>query len=402
MRSDKSVPRTALGGPPWPVLLMIREVDVGGTERQLTEVAKALDRHLVHPHVGCCISQGLCATELRDAGVPIVEFPIRSFASSRTFTAAMQMGRYLREHRIQLVHTFDVPATIFGVYAARLFRSPIVLSSQRAHRELTQGALLRLLRGTDRLVDGFVVNCQAIRHHLLNDEGIREDLIHVCYNGLDTARFRPEPRWRPPELKDASMVIGAACALRPEKGLSTLIDAFARVAHLHSDTRLLLIGDGPCRDELAQRCRDHGMADRCLLLPALLNVEAWLHTFDIFVLPSLSEALSNSIMEAMASGCAVIASRVGGNPELVIDQKTGLLFKAGNVDELAARLKLLIERPDLRSEYARAGGERMRRDFSLQQSVRTMQTVYMKFLQKQEPSTSLAVEAVPAGDSTRS
>ncbi len=371
---------TYSGRSPYPLLLMVREIDCGGTERQLTEVAKSLDRDQFEPHVGCFSAQGLLSQEVRAAGVPIVEFPVRSFSRPGTLQAARRMGEYIRDNKIGIVHTFDAPANVFGVFAARAYGAPIVISSQRAYRHLSGGALLKLLRMTDRLVDRVVVNCEAVRKHLIEDERVPVRLIRVCYNGLDTGRFGPAPRSRPVEVGDAALVIGVACVLRPEKGLRTLVDAFAKIASFFPKVKLLMVGSGPSLDEIVERCRDSGLADRCVFVPAVSNVEAWLHAFDIFILPSLSEALSNVLMEAMASGCAVIASRVGGNPELVIDGKTGLLFERENVEQLAAHIKLLIENPDLRCRLAAAASERIRAEFARERAIERMQSVYSELI----------------------
>ena len=144
---------------PVPILLMARELGLGGTERQLTEIARALDRRKFTPHVGCLHAEGLRGAELEAAGVPIVRFPVQSLYRPSTLSAARGMGRYLKLHRIQLVHTFDVPMNLFGVPVARVYHTPVVLSSQRAFRDLTPGIHRRLLRVTDRLVHGVVVNC---------------------------------------------------------------------------------------------------------------------------------------------------------------------------------------------------------------------------------------------------
>jgi L-malate glycosyltransferase len=373
-------PDIRAGHRPCPVLLMIREIDCGGSERQITEIAKSLDREQFTPHVGCFLDQGLLSDEIRAAGVPIVQFPVRSFSKPGTLSAARLMGDYLREHEIGIVHTFDVPSNVFGVFAARAYGTPIVISSQRAYRNLSTGAVLKLLRMTDRLVERIVVNCEALRTHLMEDERVPSRLIRVCYNGLDTSRFRPAPRSRPLEVGDATLVIGVACVLRPEKGLHTLVDAFAQIANLGSNIKLLLVGNGPSWEEIVARCRERGIADRCVFVPAVSNVEEWLHVFDIFVLPSLSEALSNVLMEAMACGCAVIASRVGGNPELVIGGKTGLLFERENVEQLAAHIKCLIENPELRSKLAVAGSQRIHAEFARARAIDRMQSIYSELI----------------------
>src|SRR5438045_3187809 len=200
---------------------MIRELGLGGTERQLTEIAKCLDRSKFEVHVGCFQPHGIRAKELQAAGVPIVHFPVRSLYKPSTFAAAVRMGRYIEKHDIRIVHTFDVPANLFGVPVARSWGTQVVLSSQRANRSLTPGLRRQLLRITDQIVDGVVVNCEAMRRHLIEEEMVSPGLIHLCYNGVDTAEFHSDSRHR-----GAPLTIGTVGALRPEKGLHTLLDAF--------------------------------------------------------------------------------------------------------------------------------------------------------------------------------
>ena len=365
---------------PQPIMLMIRQLDLGGTERQLAEIAKNLDRDRFEPHVACFRTEGLCGQELQAAGLPIVQFSVRSMLSVSAFASARQLGRYLSRHSIRLIHCFDVPADIWGVFAARWFRAPVVLSSQRAHRSLTPGSPRTLLRLTDRLVDAVVVNCEAMRRHLIEDEKVPASLTRLCYNGVDTSRFQPGPRRRPPELREASLVIGAACEIRREKGLSTLLEAFARVRGLRDGMKLLLVGDGPYLPDLCRRARELGIEEDLVTLPKALRVEEWLRVFDIFVLPSLSEALSNSLMEAMGSGCAVVASDVGGNPELVTPERNGMLFPAGNAAGLAQCLERLIRSECLRRQLAEHSVQLIRERFSVRASVEQMQSIYASFL----------------------
>jgi glycosyltransferase involved in cell wall biosynthesis len=142
-----------------------------------------------------------------------------------------------------------------------------------------------------------------------------------------------------------------------------------------------MIGDGECLPELEARVRALGIENRCLFLPPVSDIERWLQAFDIFVLPSLSEALSNSLMEAMASGCCAVASTAGGNPELIEDGRTGLLFAPGDVDGLTAALTRLIEDPALREELSRAGAGSIAQRFSRAASVQQIEAVYTRLLE---------------------
>lgn len=354
------------------VLLMAYELGIGGSERQLTEVAKALDRAQFEPHVGCLHPAGIRADELNALGVPIVSFPVRSFARPHAITQGLRLSRYLRRHQFDLVHTFDVPMNVFGVPFAKLAGTPVVLSSQRAHRDLTSSLYRRVLRVTDRLADGIVVNCEYMRRHLLRDEGVAPAKIHLCYNGVDTSLFHPV------QAAAGGLTIGVVCSLRPEKGLEALLRAFQLLQPSYPHARLLLVGGGPLESHLKQLAGDLGIAHNTRFVPTQSNVADWLRQIDIFVLPSLSEALSNALMEAMACGCACIASNVGGNPEL-LGAGRGLLFESADVHGLWEHLQTLAGHAALRQQLRARSLEFVRSNFTREASVTRMSSIYRSF-----------------------
>ena len=363
------------------ILLLARALDSGGSERQLTETAKALHRSGWNVHVGCFHDSGIRAQEPREAGVTVVRFPVRSFVSMSGVAGLAAFGRYVVRHRIALTHSFDIPMNIFGAFAGRLFARPLVLSSQRSHRTLRTSGELRLLRMTDRVVNGIVVNCEAVRRHLIADEGVRPELIRVCYNGIDTNKFSPaRDTPRPEPIADAAIVIGTVCVLRPEKGLNVLLEAFVQVRRAACGVKLVFVGSGPMRDELQASADRLGVAADVVFQPATPDVTRWLNAMDIFVLPSRSEAMSNSLMEALACGAAAVASDVGGNPELVRDGQTGLLFPSEDANALAGQLQRLVNDAELRNRLGAAGAAFIRSEMTIETASARMAAIYREFL----------------------
>ena len=171
------------------------------------------------------------------------------------------------------------------------------------------------------------------------------------------------------------------CVLRPEKGLPTLLIAFASFEKLHPGARLVIVGSGPT-SSLQALARELQIYGKVRFEPATVHVSDWLRSIDIFVLPSLSEALSNALMEAMACGCACIASRTGGNPESLDSDEVGLLYEPGNASELTEKLTLLAGDPLLRERYAQGAIQRIETKFSLAASAKCMQEIYAKTLAK--------------------
>jgi L-malate glycosyltransferase len=283
--------------------------------------------------------------------------------------------RYIRDHRIQIVHSFDAPLNVFAAPLAWLSGDAAVVTSQRGHRDLTGGHFKWLLRMTDRLADAIVVNCHWMSRYLVETEGVPESKVRICYNAIDVKRYRRLQSPNPPS--DCRVVIGTVCALRPEKAVDTLLHAFARLEDL--DTRLLIVGSGPQEQYLRSLAGELGLESRCHFEPATADVTKWLSQIDVFVLPSRFEALSNALMEAMACGCCPVATRVGGNPELVEDGYNGLLFTVDDASDLACRISSLLKSPSQIKVFGERASVKMA-EFTEAKSAHTMQSIYESVL----------------------
>ena len=175
-------------GRPVPILLMVRELNLGGIEHDVTKIAVHIDRLRFEPHVASYSAFGLRYDELRRANVPTLHLPLKSLMSPAAVIAAWHLWSYVRTYKIRLIHAYDASA-IFAVPLACIFRIPVVLSSQLGSRSLLDGRTHRQLRWTDRMVDAVVVNCEAMRSHLVGDERVPNSRIELCYNGFDPHEF---------------------------------------------------------------------------------------------------------------------------------------------------------------------------------------------------------------------
>lgn len=332
---------------------MIRELNTGGCERDLARIATRLDRTRFAVHVGCFYGSGFRRQELDAAGIPVTEFDLRSYLSFGFWRNMVALARYIHRHDIQLIHSYDVPSSLFATPVAWVCRTRWVLASQLSYRTLRSRADAFRLRLTDWFTDRMVVNCKAMERHMI-EEGYRADRVLLCYNGVDTADFHPRRRAEPrPEcVRQASLVIGSVCVLRPEKRIDMLMEAFAKMRGTAPGAQLLIVGSGPQRESLLQLRARLGIEQDCHFVPATNDVSRWLAAMDIFVLPSSSEAFSNALLEAMATGCCPVGSRVGGTPELIEDGQRGLLFPNGDTEALAKALQTLAGDAPMRERFA--------------------------------------------------
>ena len=368
---------------PVPILLTVRELNHGGIERDVTKIAVHIERSRFEPHVASYRAEGMRYEELRSAGIPLLHLPVFSLMSRATALSALRIWRYIRKHNIQLVHAYDATA-VFAVPLARAIGVPVVLSSQLGSRDLLDRRTRRQLRWTDRMVDVLVVNCEAMRSHLVHDEGIPDERIELCYNGVETCEFYPFEieTSRPAPLSDASLIIGTICVLRPEKALDLLQEAFVRIRHFDPKMKLLIVGSGPELPKLQANSLRLGLQDASVFLPATRDVASFLRAIDIFVLCSHSEGFSNTLLEAMACGRCVVGSRVGGTPELIGDDERGLLFRAGDPGDLADKLARLISSRRLRDKLSNHAAEFAKRHFSIEIASRRMSEIYERMLRR--------------------
>ncbi len=361
------------------VLLLARELGQGGSERQLTEMAKGLDPNRFCPYVGY-FRPGIRSDDLEEKGIPCFQIGVRSFAQRDILLQAQLLKKFLRNNRIDIVHTFDYPLTCFAVPIARAVGVPIVLSSQRGHRQLIPAPYRAAVRVTDLIVDGIVVNCLAMQRHLIDEEDAPRRKVQLCHNGIDVTHFKPGVSLNDFSQPDRPLVLGVVAALRPEKRLDLLIRAAAYLQPMLPDLQVMIAGSGSELEALQVLARELGILHKCVFHPAESDVRGWLNRISIFVLPSSTEGLSNSLMEAMACGCGVVASNVGGNPELVIDGETGLLFESGNLLDLANKILRLAENRKLRESLASKALQRIREQFTLEKSAARMAGIYEHFI----------------------
>jgi glycosyltransferase involved in cell wall biosynthesis len=361
-------------------MLMARELDQGGVERDVAKIAMHLDPARFQPHVGSYSAHGMRYDELRAAGVPLLHLPVKSVFSRQALAAALRLIAYLQRHAIQVLHCYDITA-VLGLPAARCAGLPAVISSQLSYRDILDRKTQWLSRATDPLADAVVVNCQAIQRYMVQVERVPERRIELCYNGVDTAQFHPAREAKPDVLSTAPLVVGTVCALRPEKGLLLLQEAFARAVR-PAGTKLAMVGSGAELPRLERNAASLGILAESVFIPATPAVPTWMRAMDIFVLPSYSEAFSNSLLEAMACGCAVIGSRVGGTPELIGEEERGLLFARGDAAELAAKLSTLIADEALRRRLAERAVEFVRQNLTIEIAARRTAAIYEKLLRR--------------------
>jgi sugar transferase (PEP-CTERM/EpsH1 system associated) len=220
-----------------------------------------------------------------------------------------------------------------------------------------------------------VAMSRDIARWLEESVGVPRERIHQLYSGVDGDRFHregPRPADLPWNAGD-KLVIGTVGRFDPIKNQAGLLRAFRAILDQHPDwrsrLRLIIAGDGPLRGMLSALARDLGLGDSLWLTGARGDVPELMRAMDVFVLPSINEGISNTILEAMATGLPVVAGRTGGNPELVVEGVTGTLYDPREGAALVAALENYVAQADLRSTHGHAARSRVVEQFSLEAMV---------------------------------
>ncbi len=364
------------------VLYVIGTLNVGGTERQLVQLASRLDRRIATPTVCCLEEEGPLAAPLRQAGVPVKEVPFRGLSALRnplrTAGRFRELLTLVRRVAPDVLHAYLPHANALGSLAGRLAGVPVLVTS---HRGMESG-----LAGWSwlaaRLADACVANASAVARHVAA-AGVPGRKLRVIRNGLDLDGFDAASRRPAPGLPSGRLVVTVANANRfKTDGLLILVQAAARVVRAVPGVRFLIVGDGPCLPRLRAAVEEQALSPAVRLLGLRHDVPAILARCDVAVLPSLHEGLPNVVLEAMAAGLPVVATRVGGVPEAVLDGVTGRLVESGAPDALADALIAVLRDPGTGQAMGRAGRERVVREFSLDRMVEETQALYGELMSK--------------------
>jgi glycosyltransferase involved in cell wall biosynthesis len=358
----------------------------GGTERQFVRALQNLDRGKYDLLAGCLRREGPFLAEVQALGIPIVEFAITSLHSFSTLRWFAKLVSFLRREQVDLLHAFDFYTDIFAVPAARCAGVSAVLASRRNLAHHRSAPEIWALRVACALADEVVANSRAAASRVIGIRDSANGTVKVIYNGLNPLEYRlAAPREEIRErlqIAAGLLYVGVVAGLRREKGHRMFLKAAAQVAREHPTAQFVLIGDGSERAQLEALVRELGIAERVLFAGDCDHVAAWLAALDVFVLPSDFESLPNAVLEAMAAGLPVVATRVGGTPEIVEEGKTGFLVDVGDAEMMSRRILDLLRDPALRRAMGEAGCARVQREFTIEQMIERLEGLYDALLQK--------------------
>jgi len=368
------------------VFYLVDSFEIGGTETQAVELALRMSQAGHTVTMGALQAKGPLLDRLRGSEVAVEQFyPRGGLDSPRGLLEVLRLGRYLRRHRFDVVHTHDLWSNLMGVVAAKLARVPAIVCSQRdlSHDAWYQGARRAWLRRIQKWSDAVLVNSGAIGDDLVSQDGFNPSKIRVIHNGVDVARFRGDrglQRALFPGLEACKFIVLVGNMHTDVKGQDLLIAAAPAVLREFPETRFVLVGDGAQRHAFEKMATETGVKNEFLFLGRRANVAEILAGCDLAVLPSRAEGFPNAVLEYLAAGLPTIATQVGGMPELIEDNVTGMLVPPEDSSALSSAILSLLRAPETARRIAVHGHESALQKFSFERMTGEVEALYTELL----------------------
>jgi glycosyltransferase involved in cell wall biosynthesis len=373
------------------VLKFLTHFAVGGTERQFVYTTAGLDRSRFDIRVACMARMGAFMKDIQALNIPIWEYPTHSMYSYQTVRRQLKFARDVRREQIQVVHAYGFYPNLFAIWPASLGTRSVTIASVRDMGVFTDRHRLRSLSQAMacRLADCVIANSNAVREWLFK-QGLGRYDIQVIPNGITMPAPRRNDEAGPIrsefKIDPNCPLIAVVGRLVRTKGLEYFLEAAANIASRFPTVRFLIVGEAniepPYRLELEARAKKLNLNGRLQFTGQRSDVPQIMREIDISVQPSLSESFSNSLLESMANGLPVVATNVGGNPEIVTDGENGLMVPAADAAALSRAIAQLLESPDLAHRLGQAAREKVAREYSLECLLRRTEDLYITLLER--------------------
>lgn len=374
------------------IAFILTPVEFGGSERVSLSFLKQYRRQdwEICPIILCrpWETENVFINALEEEGISYKLIPIISKPPEqgkdrfRLLRCGFLLYRELRKGSFDLVHTNGYSADILGVFAARFLRIPVVTT---CHGFISNTRTYRLYNFLDIISFRFMSRVITVSEKLreeLSDKGIDRNKLIFIQNSVELRRDDGQHEQRRKSVREKhgiggkQWVLGYVGRLSMEKGIKFLLEAGTALVEKQSGLRILVIGEGPQRQEIERYVEQTNMADKVVFVGFQKNVEDFLTAFDIFILPSLTEGTSMALLEAMATGLPIVATAVGGTPKVITSGENGLLVPAANPQAITDAVNNIIEDEQLRRNISAGALKTIEERFSIDSWLSKIDTIY--------------------------
>lgn len=356
------------------LLIFASIAGLGGSEKMVYHLARGINRDKFDVTVCFLYGEGIISQRLFEENIDVI---ILHHDREGFLKTAWKYFNIARQRKFDIVYLWGYKVNIIGRLAGKILGSKIVTAQRSVDDHRTK--LQDVVDGfTNWMADLYISNSKAAEEMLINKKKIDRSKVITIHNGIDIERYQTSEGAGKSEfeIEQGILVVGVVANLIPYKGYDYFLRAFQEVCSQVQNVSAVLVGEGEARESLEDMAESLGIKDRVSFLGLRKDVPSILKTFDIFVLPSLFEGLPNSIMEAMASRLPVIATDVGGIPELVINGETGFLVPAKQPPAMAEKILELVGDKEKRRIMGEKGFDRLTKEFSMSSMIEKTEAAF--------------------------
>jgi glycosyltransferase involved in cell wall biosynthesis len=364
------------------ILHLITGIDIGGAETLLLSSLSRLQKEERYDISVCYLKgEGTLKSEFIMKGIKVIDLSNYIFLKK-----VLKLFFLLKTEKYSIVHTHLIQATLLGRIISRAAGIPVVIATEHntSNFQKKYFLIMILYSLTQSLNQKIIAISNAVKKELIKKVKILEEKIEVLYNGIEIQTFTDYGK--DPELlqkfklQKIFPVIGTVGRLDFRKGQIFLIRAIAKLKGTYPDIKLIIVGGGELENELKEECKRLGITDIVFFLGTQKNIKNFLSILDIFILPSLQEGLSISLIEAMSMGKSVIATNIGGIPEVVSDKVDGLLVEPKNIDMIVEAVKFILNNAEQRDKMRENARIKVEKKFSIENYIYQLDNIYMQLL----------------------
>ena len=363
------------------ILHLIESSELGGAEKMLVSLVERLDKSQ-YKSIICLHEDGWLNVQLQKMGFETATIPQNRSFDVRWLLTILSL---IKKRKIILIHAHEFAMNVYGSMASAMTGIPII-TTVHGKNYYWEKWRRRLAYRFASKQSTMVAVSEDIKKFLNEKVGIKNGRIITIYNGINTDAYYPDNELRGRIRKEFGInsmqpVIGTVGSLSPVKGHTYLLKAAAIVTKTFPDAVFLVAGGGELLGQLQIEASQLGIEKKLIFLGPREDIRALLQDVDIFILPSLSEGLPLSVLEAMACAKPVVATNVGGIPEVIMDGQTGFSVPPRNPEALAEKILLLLKNKSFAEKFGRAGNERVRKEFTFENTWIKYQKLYEKCLE---------------------
>ncbi len=359
------------------VLRIVIGLNQGGVQQAVLNLARNLDRSKFNLIVCAIENGGLIGNEIIDSGTNVIVLGFKR----QPIKTILSLIKIIKANRIDIVHASSYHPSLYGRIAAIVSRAPVIISYEHVIFDHFRPVRAFLNKCLNHFTHGYTAVSMAVSDQVIKWYGYSKSKVYVLYNGVDTSKFSLKSSAATAKnilgLDPKTLVISMICRLDLSKGHKYFFEAITRLQGKRN-LQFIVVGSGPDEAAIIALAKAYGLEKSIRFLGIRRDINVCMNATDIFCFPTLQEGFSNVLLEAMSSGCAIVASDFSSNIEVLRHKKNGLIVEMRNAEQLSKAIQQYIDSPGLRKKMGFEARTTIEKSFSVDMYSKRIEYIYLK------------------------